>query len=766
MFNINPQPVRPPAPGSANHDSFEEKLLTDFTGGMNITDLAETLPDNQFTNMLNLFLTRKGQLKTRPPYRPYTFASSVIDSELSDGSYIPTKIIDYKIIQANVTDWSFNGEIHVVSVLDSNGEYAVWAYQEPIAWALVVFYDALVVVKHNGYLYRCKAGQAHISNSDREPGVGVDEAVYWEAWNGWVQLWSSGSASDVRIIPYQINAAVDILIFPDNSNPERYSFKTDILSDMGLTAPTVGNFTTVLTEGDNTAGFERAKADTVHYKYSYFYDDAENTTKFGESSSTTITTASSEVLTVVTDKGQISFAFTDVDIPAGITKIQVYRAPLNEPEGPYFFVGSSVASTAPDGAGAGVFPAFVDSTPWGEEGIEDLVPGTNPSDLVILKPSLVGSTIIGFDSTVPGKAIRSNSGNPDIWNPLSFDYLAGVGQGAIAFNRKVYLFSDKASYQKETVDDPAYEICLVGCSDGRSIQDIGSGIIWLGSDSMYFADFVQQYGSKGDFPLDIGHEIVDDIKFVDLTEPISSAFFERRYYLTFVQSDDLSRKTYIFDADFKSWQKHSVGHEAFAAGRDTLYSAGKEIYAAVSYWYVFEHNYSATAVIGDWSTYNGTDRHDYVYLDIAKLVMAGSSGIEIILTRNKVRLAGVFQRQFISSGILFARGDSIDVNLIFTNEDGDSVTINFSQSSAAGTEFPAIYDDDGTVYAGGVGPTEAATNEERGYDVIAVSAMRKHKKAKRQLKDLSFDITLRTDESRDFRLSLLGFRYKSLPTSI
>ncbi len=776
MFNIHNQPVRPPTPGAYQSDDFEQKLLTDFTGGMNITDLAETLPDNQFTNMSDLFLTRKGQLKTRPPYRPFTFSATVEDSALSDGTYIPTKIVGYKIIPAVVSGWSYNGEIHVVALLDSNSQYSVWAYKPPTAWLTATVYAALDVVKNNGYIYRCKAGQGHTSgDTDDEPGVGATQATYWEAWNGWIQLWTSATATDVRIIPYQLNGAVDIFIYPDNDGPERYAFKASALSDMGLTAPTVGNFTTVLTEGDNSAGFVRATAETVYYKYAFFYDEVNSTTRFGESASTAITTTSSEVLSVTTANGQISFAFTDVSVPVGVSKINVYRAPLGEVGGPYLIVGSSTATTAPDAAGAGVFPAFVDTISWGEEGIQDLVPGTNPSlsgsVLTILRPSLVGTSIIGFDATITGKAIRSKEGNPDIWNPLAFDYLEGSGQGALAFNRKVYVFTDKGCWQKETADSPAFGISLVGCSDGRSIQDIGNGIVWMGADSIYFADFVQQYGSKGDFPMDIGHEIFDDVQYQDLTEPISSTFFQRRYYLTFIQSNDLSRKTYVYDADFKSWQRHSVAHEAFAAGKDTLYSAGMENYLATSYWYVYEHDYSASVAIGTWSLYAGVDRHDYRYLDLTSEpttpVYAGSKDITITLTREKVRLGGVFQRYFISSAIIYAKADTIDANVIFTNEDGDTVTLNFAQAAAAGTEFPAVYDDPGTVYAATAAYTvKAATDALRGYNAITVAGMRRHKKAKRQLKDLSFDITLQVAVSRDFRLSLLGFRYKPLPPQI
>lgn len=826
MYPLYKQKQSEPKPGAYQDDPFEEKVLTDFTGGLNITDLAETLPDNQFSGFLNLSLTRQQQLKTRPPYRPKVFGSSVIDTELSDGTDTVSEIIDSVIIRATVSGWSVDGEIHIVAVEDTDGHFSVWAYQPPTAWSAGP-YDSGDIVENDGYIYK-----ANTTTSQEPPHAD------WDAWNTWTQIWNSTTAASVRIIPYQINGAVDVIIFPDDDHPERYSFKTSALSDVGLTIPTmfsktitamskanpcvvtsaahglsngdklyinnvvddgpdgdfealvndqwitVANVTTdtftigidtsgavntyssggtVTNGGDTTAGsataFDRGinYNGTYTYKFAYFYDDENNTTRYGESSLSS-TTRSVTVSGLAANEA-VQVTLEGITFPSGVSKVMVYRSPSNEASGPFLKIGEMLATETD----------FIDNIPVGEEGDEALPDETNPSEsgneLTIVNPALVGSAIIGFDGSLNNKLIYCNEGYPDVWHPLNFDYLKGNGKGGMEFNRKIYIFTDEAVYQKESISGPAYLISLVGCIDGRSIQNVGQGICWAGIDSVYFADFVQQYGSKGDFPKDIGHPIQADYFRISTTKPIASVFFERRYYLTFYQSSQSTRKTYVWDADFSCWQEHSMQHESFSAGLTQLYSYGKETYEATAKWFCFEHDYYEIITTGDWSDYAGVDWHDYTYLDIANQVYAGSGPITLQLKRDFVRLAGAFQQFVISSGIIYAEGDDIDVDIIFKNEADLEESLNFTASAVATVEYPATFDSNESVFANGEGP-ETADADEHGFEAVDTASTRQHKKAPRNLKDYSFTIIVNAAESRDFRLSLLAFRYKSLPAPV
>ena len=242
-------------------------------------------------------------------------------------------------------------------------------------------------------------------------------------------------------------------------------------------------------------------------------------------------------------------------------------------EGPYKYIGeTAVTSTT-------AITAYIDTTPWGEEGIEALDTGSNPSagtDLATINARTVGPYIVAFDNAIKNKLIWCDSGYPDVWNPLNFDYLEGVGRGAIEFNRKIYAFTNESVSEKDpnAMSLPALKICNIGTIDGLSIQDVGNGLIWMDYDTVYFADFVTQYGSKGDFPLDIGHRISSSVRRRVTTVAVHSVFFEQKYYLTYQDSEDHLQRTYVWDIDIKAWTQHSMKHLALARGDKTLFSFG------------------------------------------------------------------------------------------------------------------------------------------------------------------------------------------------
>ena len=694
-------PITQASDGKFTPEEFRDVMMSDFRGGLNITDPAVSLPQNQFDIFTNFYLNRQGQMHSRPPYRPMSFASSTADREVAvnilDNDWVPTTIEQVYVLRQTVTDYSYNGELFVIA-----GKFR-----------------DILAVENDTYMV----------------------VVFNSTTNKWLVIWSSATASNVSVTPFRINAAYDLIIFPDDTTPLRWTpslvseavtgitlaadglvlmadtssfavgdnifltgmtgpdeieditftvkaidpnvslsvendwtsgvsawvsggtcYGYSVTSALGLTKPVVDAFAVTYTQEDNTDSDQAVDCTdnpTIYYKFSYFYDDSNTSTKFGESEAGTSTDGDTSVvsdfvseaitgLTIADDKilmadtsgfvandtiycndivgptdlngiamsvlskvlntsltvshdfaqsaawvsggictkaklhdQQIKIAIAEGTsfIPAGVLKIKIYRSPMNTVEGPYRFVGETDFSTPPDGAGNGVVNDFYDRTPWDHEGIENLPDDTDPStaSLNILNVYNVGPYLVGFDATMVGKLIWSSAASPDVWNPLSFDYLDGVGKIAIAFNRKIYIFTSDSTWQKETMNNAAVKICNIGSIDGRSVQDVGSGLMWADYDSVYFADFVQQYGSKGDFPRDDGYPISKSIRRRSSSASIDSAFFERRYYITFVDSIDSIRKCFVFDVDYKSWALHSMDHEFITRGTNKLYSFGTTI---------------------------------------------------------------------------------------------------------------------------------------------------------------------------------------------
>lgn len=713
-------PVRPAMQTKYISDEVESVDLTDFSGGINITDSPSGLPANQFEEMFNFFYDRQKALYTRPQYKPLTFSTSIQDKPvsvtISSNAYTPTDVANYQVFRETLSNgWSYSDEVHVVS-----GEFTYST-------------TAILVV-----------------------------AVYNITSETWVPIWNSTTATKVSVCPYKINEAFDLIIFPDNANPERWvpSATTGTLSDLGLTPPTVADsFTATGVVSDSAEGMVRIAAGTVYYKFSFFYDDSNTSTKYGESATTVVTDGNCDTgITLTADatkKGKITITFTTVTVASNITKVRIYRAPDATPEGPYKYIGETdVTSTT-------AITAYVDTTPWGEEGIEELSTGSNPSlatdELEVVNARTVGAYIVGFDANMDYKLIYCVAGQPDVWNPLNYDYLDSSGQIALEFNRKIYIFTKKSCYQKDNVEATAYKICNLGTVDGRSVQEVGNGIIWMDYDTVYFADFVQQYGAKGDFPLDIGHPISESTERYDSDELIYSEFFERRYYLTYLDTYDQIRKCFVFDVDIGSWTQHSMQHIAFARGDDTFYSLG----VGNSKYYVYEHDYFATVAIAvGYSEYAGVDYHDYE--SVTTTTFDDIATITTKIKKGQVELGGDYRKTFISSVSLSAEGAYASVEITAASENEEFTTsktfsdITLSRGSAQ--SYPAVFDT--VLYA----PSSTTANSTYyGYAGFSSGYLNKHKKINRVMKSNQITVTLLSRDTRALKINRVSVYYKLLP---
>jgi len=625
-------PIKPKTEPAYSSSDFDIETITDFTGGLNTKDSQATLPKNEFAALSELYYTRKGQIHTRPPFRPMTFNSTIQDKPISvdigGNTYVLSQLDGQEVFSFDVSGWSFEEELHVV-------------------WGRFTWTSTTKMVV----------------------------AVYCTNSETWKDIWSSPIATDtaVSVVSYTINQAFDLIIFPDSNNPERWTPDNGTgdgtLSDLGLTAPGLLDFeVTYPAASANSEGPILSATDVMYYKFAYFYDDLNVTTKFGESPATAVTTTSSTTPGVFAAGAQINIQITDsvagADIPSGVSKVLIYRAPIGTPEGPYKFIGECIPSVLPDGAGAGVFPVYVDTTALGFEGVENLPPGSDPSaspTLAVLNVRNLSGYLVGFDASMPYKLIWCTGGQPDVWNPLNFDYLDTEGKVAVEFNRRVYAFTESSTYQKLTMGDTAFKISNIGTIDGDSVQDIGHGLMWMDYDTVYFADFVQQYGSKGDFPRDDGHPISNSIVRYDASANISSAFFERRYYLTYVDKSDFIRRTMVFDVDIQSWTRHNMKHPTLAAGKRKLYSIG----TGNDKDYVYVHDYDDVTPSG--SDYDGKDYHDY--LSVTGAAFANMLTVVAVITKSDIHIGGEFRKILVSSISLMVEGSYVGSEISISSVD-------------------------------------------------------------------------------------------------
>jgi hypothetical protein len=697
---------------------FERLFMQDFSGGVNETDPAISLQDNQFKQLTNMRLNRQGRLETRPPYRPYNFGQgSVTDygtTTINDGAADRTisKVIDYKVFKSDSSSYAIDGSVHVL------------------------------IVKY----------------TNTETYIGI--MAYKGSTNAWVTV-DSGIADGTSVFVelFSVNQAHDLLVFRGDATPKRFTLANDTLSSLGMTAP---NPSALFSESEGDITLSADITTDIYYKFSYFFDDNNVSTKYGEGDISDKYTHSYESTSSVDEEKSITINLTGV-ATGGVSKIYVYRAPKNTPDGPYRYIGYADISSSS--------VSFTDDTPWDTEGQIASVSGSNPAteSLRVINPSVVSGVVFGFDKNMPYKLLWCDAGYPDRWNPLNFDYLEGNGQIAVGFNRKVYIFTDISCYEKENASSPAYKISNVGVKDRRTVYEVGRGLIWCGNDSVYFADYVQQYGSKGDFPRDIGHPISVSVKNIDSDYIVDACFFEQRYYLSITTTLEASRILYVYDVDFGCWTRYSITHDCFQPNQSTLFSAGEDSDGKV---YVYEHDYL------DYTT-DGTEslRDTKDYTNVESSAYANSSDIAITLEKELVHLAGEYRWSMISSMSLLMEGQQISASASFV-WDANTITLNFSDAgtdiSGHSTDYVFKWGDgsgNGSLSPDSDYATEyasdpdsvLATATEYGFAGTPKLYANMHKKVRRRVKSDKLDITITVSQSKESSILGVGLYYKPLP---
>jgi hypothetical protein len=81
-------PIIKPTPVQYQDDEYLKLLVSDFRGGVNITDPALMLPANQFTMLQDFQYSREGILESRPPFRPEYFSDTLADKPVQCGQAV------------------------------------------------------------------------------------------------------------------------------------------------------------------------------------------------------------------------------------------------------------------------------------------------------------------------------------------------------------------------------------------------------------------------------------------------------------------------------------------------------------------------------------------------------------------------------------------------------------------------------------------------------------------------------------------------------
>jgi hypothetical protein len=483
----------PPAVPAAVNDPATEWLqhsIEDYSGGLNTADPASSLGKGQFTALSNFYILPNRKLKVRGPFRPWLVASE--DTVMPDSA----PPLTFAIVELRGNDYR-------VASWDNGANYEVSVYDE---------------------------------TNNRWAGEGAGTSIKANLTDGY----------KVRFVKYSVNEAEDLLFCNGYDVPQRWVGTVDTAStDLGLTAPTVSGIS--IAEDNSLGANDRGMTDTgtYYYKFTNFYDDSGSSTKYGESGPST---AVSGTISNATQTNPIAIDITGMTLASGVSKLFIYRAPPDQSNGPYEYVGFADSST------------YKDNMPNDEEGVEIPVDAGTPPRLknpLVLKGRLWG---IGVNSAgaLTNKGVWSRNGNPDYFDATAFTYFPDPLIGPKAFRKNVFWFTEKQIWvtnvpekDADAIPQPLH-ICDIGCDSFDSIVDVGTGLVWQFEGNIYWANFNDFNPMTGDLPWPIGDPIRDKIANIPTAQVANSAgeFHKDRYYLSITgPNQTVNTSTLVWDVE-------------------------------------------------------------------------------------------------------------------------------------------------------------------------------------------------------------------------
>ena len=527
-------------PVNETPEPWQQWNLYDFRGGLNSGHPPLSIRDNEFPELSNWLFDEQGNLICRPGRQPY-------------------QITPHLSLAANTS-----GTIQDMHILEKDGKLTLYT--------------------------------AETFGTETRFKKATRGDAFWDTL-GTITNYSSNS----DILVYGNQNFEDEFIFPQDAVPKRVV--TGGLEDLGLQVPTKENtglfanqevelrvVTPTGTDAKSRGGIDISGV--YYYKLTWYYDDT-TSTKFGESAemdgeySVTIDIATTD------DSKYVEFygLGKQIGLPTGVTKVNVYRSPAGAKTGPYKWVGSFTQDEI-DAQAASV-PVFTDTVAIDAEGSEIPIGFADP--VACYAPVLIGNTVWAFDSNIEGKLIYSNPGQIDVFPALNFAYLDGKGQAIVEFNRNIYAFTTTGIYVISGGDPSNAPIKLsnLGTSSRDSIAVVGNGLMWLGDDEIYWADF-NSFGVDGELPKRVGQKVIDKVYRTprEWRHLAQGAYFENRYYLS-LPSTGQSRntETLAFDLRSKTWSVLNWAAWRFATTSKIMLSAGLDVQND-GLNYIYEHDQS------------------------------------------------------------------------------------------------------------------------------------------------------------------------------
>jgi hypothetical protein len=433
---------------------------------------------------------------------------------------------------------------------------------------------------------------------------------------------------------------------------------TDVnTSAFGTSNATAGTVTrsdatlTQLTKAVGNVGVTRNG--TYSYKFTNFYNET-GTTKYGESNAGLLSTISVTGLNGSTEGSIIQIE--DIGFAEGVEAVNIYRSRPDRTD-VFYYVGRITSSGQ----------IFKDTTETGAEGLP--LPVDDGSVPKLLYPKNIDGRIVAVDGDIQNKLVWSPRSSPDQYPALNYIYFRDKIKGLAAFNGSTYVFTQDEIYSVPNSDFSAgiaVKICDKGAVSDRSIVDVGSGLVWLGDDTVYWANFNVQT-SEGDFPVAVGRPVEDLIKgqAQAYKENACAAFFDRHYYLSFTtlgtsqNNLTLAMNTDIMQASLRAegagWIRMNWTARDIHRFEEKLYTLEKETTLTPQRFYLYEHE---------------EDR--YVDYKSAALYTAGTtSAIDINIRSGELHFGSPVVNKLVKGFSVSYYGDSAEYNVTLDANNGE-----------------------------------------------------------------------------------------------
>ena len=505
--------------------------ILDFSGGMQVDSPGVSIGANEFEDVYNFLIDDKSNLKCRDPYKILNISGGAnyfgeTIRMVADGRGGSERILLAYITSSSETQ-----------IVESWSGSALTPIKDGNVTSLALFDSIIEEIEF-------------ITFGDRVSGLLVNR---------------------------------EILIFAKGKIPIRYNtalYTTSYIKNMGLTAPDASNALDVeITTTAAKAGFSGLEASgTYYYKCSYIYDAADSSL-FGESQAVEMGNDGDGVEYVVDgDTGE----YTEVNLTTfaslagvdGVIKLRVYRSPPNNKDGPYRLVleieDDSLAIVSPN-------HTVSDQTPWSQ--LAETYPMLAGSNIVPLNyPKQILDRICAFEYRNPNKFVWSGAGQPDVFPAPNFANLEDAGTAIEQFNSNIYLWTKNHIYviKDSNFDNPPLKISDVGCVSHKTVINVETGIMWLGPENVYWANF-NQYSKNGQLPHPVANQIQSRVRKLDPSYDYKACAtaYDGHYYVSFAESGPNNDVTYAMNLKTGGWSRMDFIASDMNTNNDKFYTTSK-----------------------------------------------------------------------------------------------------------------------------------------------------------------------------------------------